>query len=77
MIYDLLPLIPFHVIFKFKYSRLLFLIKNIRIKKSIILLDTKRFNHMKSAFFHTRLGKFCADEQSAENQDDDYNEIMA
>jgi hypothetical protein len=77
MIYDLLPLIPFHLIFKFKYSRLLFVIKNIRIKKSFILLDTRRFRHMKGVYFKSRLDKFCTQEEIAENQDDDYNEIMA
>ena len=67
MIYDLLPLIPFHLMIKFKYSRLLFLIKNIRIKKSFILLDTQRFNHMKSVYFQSRLDSFCAEPKIADN----------
>ena len=44
MVYDLIPLIPFTMFLKFKHSRLLFLIKTIRIKKSLSLLDTKKFS---------------------------------
>lgn len=40
MIYDLIPLVPLNRIFKFKYSRLLYFIKCIRIFKTFNLLDT-------------------------------------
>lgn len=43
MMWDLIPLVPFAMFLKFKHSRLLFLIKTIRIKKSLSLLDTKKF----------------------------------
>jgi len=43
MFFDLIPLIPFQFIFFFKYSRLFFVIKCFRIKKSMALLDTGKF----------------------------------
>ena len=42
-IYDLLPLIPFNIIFTFKYSRLFFLIKCIRLLETYDMLDTGAF----------------------------------
>lgn len=43
MVYDLVPLIPFQFIFFFRYSRLFFLIKCFRTKKSLALLDASKF----------------------------------
>ena len=43
MIWDLIPLFPFSSIFTFKNSRLVYLIKCMRITKSFNLLDNRKF----------------------------------
>jgi len=63
MMFDLIPLIPFTLFLRFKYSRLLFIIKSIRIKKSVKLLDTKKFIEIVKEFFDQELEKVCKDEK--------------
>jgi hypothetical protein len=55
MIYDLIPLVPLNRIFQFKYSRLLYFIKCIRIFKTLNLLDTQLFMKKVQSFSHKRL----------------------
>ena len=43
MVRDLIPLIPFNMFLTFRYSKLFYFIKCMRIVKSIGLLDSKRF----------------------------------
>ena len=69
MIWDLIPLIPFTLFAKFKHSRLLFLVKTIRIKKSLSLLDTKKFNKIMGYIQRNKLDKICKDPNSARAQD--------
>ena len=61
MVYDLIPLIPFQFIFFFKYSRLFFVIKCFRIKKSMALLDTSKFMEIVKPIYQNRLEKACND----------------
>jgi hypothetical protein len=63
MMFDLIPLVPFTLFLRFKYSRLLFIIKTIRIKKSVKLLDTKKFVEIVKEFFDQELQKVCQDDK--------------
>lgn len=75
MIYDLVPLIPLQL-FRHKYSRLYFVLKCVRIKKSMALLDTSEFMRLVHVIYHTKLMRDCANPDQAGNQDDDLNKIM-
>jgi hypothetical protein len=57
MIRDLITLIPFTMIVKFKNSRLLFLLKCIRISKSMKLLDTSAFMKSVKNYFGNQIKK--------------------
>lgn len=59
MLFDMVPLFPFTLLFKHKYSRLYFLIKCIRIKKCYQLLDTKKFNAILKKYLNDKLKKKC------------------
>jgi hypothetical protein len=61
MMFDMVPLFPFTLIFKHKYSRLYFLIQCIRIKKCYQLLDTKKFNALVKKWLNAKLKKTCED----------------
>lgn len=52
-IYDLLPLIPYRFIFKFKFSRFFYFVKIMRIRNFLRALDTSSFmKHVKKYFHH-------------------------
>ena len=61
MMFDMVPLFPFTLMFKHKYSRLYFLIKCIRIKKCYQLLDTKKFNKVVKNWLNIKLKQACND----------------
>ena len=75
MIYDLVPLIPLQL-FHHKYSRLYFVLKCVRIKKSMALLDTGEFMRLIHVIYGARLKRDCENEYNRDNQDDDLNKIM-
>ena len=74
--YDLIPLLPLQLL-RHKYARLYFLLKCIRIKKSLTLLSTAEFMRLVHVVYGRRLKKACNDENLKDNQDLDNNEIMA
>lgn len=76
MIYDLIPLLPLQLIHH-KYSRLYFLIKCLRVKKSMNLLSTAEFMRFIHVIYERRLVAACADEDLAEDQNQDNTGIMA
>ena len=53
-IFDFLPLIPFRFIFDFKYSRLFYLIKCMRLEQFFDVLDTSNFMRMVKSFYRKR-----------------------
>ena len=67
MMFDMIPLFPFTLIFKHKYSRLYFFIKCIRIKKCYQLLDTKKFNALLKKFLNKKLNEACKDPNKADD----------
>ena len=56
LIIDLIPIIPYELIFEFNHSRLFFMIKCIRIQKSLHFLDVKTFTKNVKSYFHTDTG---------------------
>ena len=73
---DLIPLIPFHLFFKFRYSRLFYLIKCIRVAKSIGLLDSKRFMYIVKLFQRRILEKkISLNDEVGEDCNNDHNKI--
>jgi hypothetical protein len=48
---DIIPLIPFFVVFKFKYARLLYLLKLFRILAILQMIDTKKFMDKVKEFY--------------------------
>ena len=76
MINDLIPLVPLTLLFHFRYSRLFFLVKCIRISKSMKLLDTKAFMKSVKVYFNKTLEKACEDEEIANEIILDNNNIM-
>ena len=76
MKYDLIPLIPFWYIVHFKYSRLFFLIKCVRIFKGLKLLDVAGFMRGLHSMFGRRLKYLVKNPRTANDQDNDHNGIM-
>ena len=75
-IYDLIPLVPLHTFFTFKFSHLLYILKCIRMLKTFQLLDTGRFMKHVKKYYEIQLLKVCEDPALAENRDLDQNKIM-
>jgi hypothetical protein len=73
MIYDMIPLFPFNRFFQFKYSRLFYFIKCIRLIKCMNLLDTQLFMKNVQGISHTRLLKICQDPNKANDTLNDHN----
>ena len=77
MLQDLIPLVPLTLMFHFNCSRLFFLVKCIRISKSMKLLDTKAFMRSVKSYFNQILKKACEDPDIAEEINLDNNNIMS
>lgn len=75
-IMDLIPLLPLHSFFTFKFSHLLYILKCIRMLKTFQLLDTGRFMKHVKKYYEIQLLKVCEDPALAENRDLDQNKIM-
>lgn len=75
-IYDFLPLIPFNFMFGFKYSRLLYLIKCMRLLPTLRILETGPFMKKVKEFFQRRLNVICRDPLLADSKVHDNNNIM-
>ena len=50
---DFIPLIPIELIIRFEHSRLFFLVKCMRILKSLHILDIKVFTKVVKNYYHT------------------------
>jgi hypothetical protein len=75
-IYDFLPLIPFNALFSFRYSRLLFLVKCLRLLETFEMLDTGAFMRRIKKVYEKRLDKICEDPKLAEDTVLDQNKIL-
>lgn len=76
MILDLINLVPFAMIFSIKNGRLFFLLKCIRIFKSMKLLDTQAFMKAVKNFYGKQLKKKLEDKEIANDSDNDHNKIV-
>ena len=54
-VYDFIPLIPFQRIITFKYDRLLYLIKCMRLVKFFNILDINRFNKQVKQYYQQKM----------------------
>ena len=61
-LYNLIPLIPLPHMLKFKYSRFLYLIKCIRLGKTMEMLDIKKFMGEIRLYISKNLDAICQDE---------------
>ena len=77
MVYDLIPLIPFTEIFTFHKLRFFFLVKCMRIVKSLDLLNTKSFMDTVKKYQRLKLEKKMArNPDIAEDIDQDHTMIV-
>jgi hypothetical protein len=75
---DFIPLIPFNWIgiFKFKHSRIFFLVKCFRLKETFAILDTAKIMKHVKRFYANKLNKIVDNPELAENIYIDQNKIM-
>jgi hypothetical protein len=75
-IFDCIPLIPYSLMFEFKYCRLLYFLKSIRIFKSIEMLSDKVFMKELNDYNRARMVKCCQDPLIANDIIEDHSQIM-
>ena len=76
MIWDLIPLFPFNYLFRFKNSRLLYLLKIIRMKRAFVLLNTRKFKEIVDSFYSEKMQKAIEDPRTANDTILDHTNIM-
>jgi hypothetical protein len=69
----MIPLIPYSFIFEFKYCRLLYFLKSIRIFKSIEMLSDKVFVKELADHNRARMEKICQDPSIAKDIIEDHS----
>ena len=78
-LFDLITFIPFAFIVRFRFSRLLILIKCLRLQKLSKFLDMNTLMRQIKGVYKTRLEKDMLDEQNedlARDMEDDKNKIV-